>query len=232
MADKKVLGRMINPSLHEIYLGYVNVFLMVASDGSLILVDGGMPKNQDKIIRYINSIGKTVSDLKYILITHSHLDHFGSVYDLKKLTNAKVAINNEGIKYVDGSAGLRMPKARGAKGKLMIVALNLFKNFMKPKFFKPEMVLKEGAFPKEFNLNARIIETPGHTNDSISIYMEDSKTLICGDLFDGKSGGLNLPNFFEDYISWLNSAKKIKELNPDLVCVSHGKNYSASEIKV
>ena len=229
---EKVLGRMINPSLHEIYLGYVNAFLMVASDGSLILVDSGMPNSHDKIIKYINSIGKSVNDLKFILLTHSHLDHIGSVYYLKKMTNAKVAINNEGIKYVDGSAGLRIPKARDLKGRLLVFLIRMSRNFMKPKFFKPEMVLKEGAFPKEFNLNARIIETPGHTNDSISIYMEDSKTLICGDLFDGTSGGLNLPEFFEDYIGWLNSAKKIKELNPDLICVGHGKNYSANEIKV
>lgn len=232
MDTHKVLGRMINPSLHEIYLDRVNAFLIVASDGSLILVDSGMPNSQVKIISYINSIGKTIADLKYILLTHSHIDHIGSVYDLKSMTNAKVAINNEGIKYVDGSAGVRLPKGRDIKGKAMVFAMKLLLKLIKPKFFKPDMVLKAGAFPKEFNVNAKIVETFGHTNDSVSIYMEDSKTLICGDMFEGAGGGLNLPTFFEDYISWLNSVKKIKELNPDLICVGHGKNYSASEIKV
>ncbi|MCL4400645.1 MBL fold metallo-hydrolase, partial [Candidatus Parvarchaeota archaeon] len=86
--ENRPLGQKINQSLHEIYLGSVKVFLLEAMDGSLILVDTGMPNSQQKIVSYINSIGKSVSDVKYILLTHAHIDHMGSAADIKKLSNA------------------------------------------------------------------------------------------------------------------------------------------------
>jgi glyoxylase-like metal-dependent hydrolase (beta-lactamase superfamily II) len=103
---------------------------------------------------------------------------------------------------------------------------------MKPKYVKPDMKLKEGIFPKELGINAKIIETPGHTKDSISIYLVDSKIVIVGDLLQGTDKRLETPPFFEDYVSLINSINRIKELTPDLICVSHGKDHNVNDIFV
>lgn len=233
--ENKNLGQRINSSLHEINLGMVNVFLLEASDGSLILVDTGMPKSEQKIIKYVNSLGKSVSDIKYILLTHSHIDHMGSAADLKKLSNAMLGVNENGIKFVDGTGGLQMPSTSSSKDlkmKFMMGFAKVFMRFMKPKFVKPDMVLKEGVFPEQMHINAKILETPGHTPDSISIYLPDSKTVIVGDMLFGTADKLVAPHFYDDYIALLSSIKKIRDLNPDLICVSHGKNHNVSDLTV
>lgn len=230
---KKDLGIKINDKLHEINLGHSKAFLIESKNG-LILVDTGLPNSEKKIIAYINSIGKSVSDIKYILLTHSHIDHFGSAYALQKMSNAHIGIHENGIPYVDGTKGLLMPvsNSKSFKNKFVVRMLPLLAKFMKPKYIKPDMKLKEGVFPKEMGINAKIIETPGHTKDSISIYLIDSNTVLVGDLLQGTDKRLESPPFFEDYISLVNSINKIKELKPDLVCVSHGKDHNADSIFV
>ncbi len=232
-----VLGQRINQSLHEIYLGRfgIKAFLLEASDGSLILVDTGLPNSEQKIIKYINSIGKSVNDIKYILITHAHVDHMGSAATLKKMSNAMLGVNEKGIKFMDGTGGLQLPQTKNIKDlktKLLMVAGRVMTRAMKPKFVKPDMILKEGVFPEQMHLNAKILETPGHTPDSISIYLPDSNTIIVGDTLFGKSDKLVLPQIYDDYIALLGSVKKIRDLNPDLICVSHGKNHHFSDIAV
>ena len=230
---EKTLGVKINDVLHEINLGYVKVFLIEGKNG-LILIDTGMPNSEKKIIAYINSIGKSVSDIKYILLTHSHVDHFGSAYALQKMSNAHIGISESGLPYVDGSRGFLMPVSgsKSLKNRFFVKIIPIMLKFMKPRFVKPDMKLKEGVFPKEMGINAKIIETPGHTRDSISIYLVDSRTAIVGDLLQGTDKRLESPPFFEDYISIINSINKIKELKPDLICVSHGKDHSADDIFV
>ncbi len=235
--ENTVLGQRINQSLHEIYLGRfgIKVFLLEASDGSLILVDTGLPDSGQKIIKYINSIGKSVTDIKYILITHTHIDHIGSAAELKKMSNAMLGVNEKGIKFMDGTAGIQFPQTKNIKDiktKLMLMVMKVLAPVMKPKFVKPDMVLKEGVFPQQMHLNAKIVETPGHTPDSVSIYLPDSKTIIVGDTLFGKGDKLVLPQIYDDYISLLSSVKKIRDLNPDLICVSHGKNHHFSDIDV
>ncbi|MCL4399249.1 MBL fold metallo-hydrolase [Candidatus Parvarchaeota archaeon] len=231
----KPIGQRINPSLHELYLGRSKAFLIEASDGSLILVDTGMPKKEKEIISYINSIGKSVSDIKYILLTHAHIDHFGSAASIKKLSNANLAINENGVHYINGDGGLLLPvhkNLKSPKAKLQSSLIKIMSKFLRVQYVKPNMLLKEGVFPPEMKINAKILETPGHTKDSISVYLVDSNTVIVGDLLFGAPDKLRLPPFFDDYVSLLSSIKKIKDINPDLVCVSHGKNHNISDLGI
>lgn len=230
---KNDLGVKINDTLHEINLGYVKAFIIEGKEG-LILIDTGLPKSEKKIINYLNSIGKSVSDIKYILLTHSHIDHFGSAYILQKMSNANIGINEAGIPYVDGTKGILKPVigSKSFKNTFFVKLIPLMLVFSKPNFIHPNMKLKEGSFPAEMGVKARIIETPGHTRDSVSIYLEESKIAIVGDLLKGTDKNLETPPFFEDYISLINSVKKIRELKPDLVCVSHGKDHNVDDILV
>ncbi len=230
---EKAIGRRVNSQLHEINLGYVKAFLIETSNNNLILVDTGIPGNsKDKIIKYVTSLNKSVTDIKYILLTHAHLDHFGNAYDLQKITGAHLGISQAGIPYVNGEQGVLYPIGHNFKSKMFVNLIKMMAKFSKPKYVKPDMILKEGEFPDDFGVKARILETPGHTFDSISIFLEESKTVLVGDLLTGDKNGLRLPDFYDDYIKLLDSVKKIKDLNADLICVSHGIDYPPERIKV
>jgi glyoxylase-like metal-dependent hydrolase (beta-lactamase superfamily II) len=65
------------------------VYLITEGDG-LTLVDTGMPNAPKKIIRQMKWAGFAPTDIKRILITHSHMDHIGGLPRLKTVSGAEV----------------------------------------------------------------------------------------------------------------------------------------------
>src|SRR5689334_15469372 len=64
-----------------------NVYILVDADG-LTLVDTGMPGSHGKVLSYIRRLGKSAQDVKHILLTHSDLDHVGSLAALHSASGA------------------------------------------------------------------------------------------------------------------------------------------------
>jgi glyoxylase-like metal-dependent hydrolase (beta-lactamase superfamily II) len=91
-------------------LAHSNVSLVTNGKG-LTIIDTGTPGNAKKILAYVKKIGYQPSDVTTIVLTHFHMDHVGSVKDLKELLpNARVAVHEEEAVYVSGEK--QMPKPR------------------------------------------------------------------------------------------------------------------------
>jgi len=71
-------------------------FLYETTEG-LILIDAMKPQQKylDAIVKGIADIGYELSDLKAILITHGHNDHYGLCDELRKLSGAKIYMSEE-----------------------------------------------------------------------------------------------------------------------------------------
>ena len=81
---------------------------LVKQDNVITVIDTGLLGNAGKIIDYVQSIGCRPSDVKTIVLTHSDMDHAGSVARLKEETNAKVAIHEADAPRLSGE---KEPKA-------------------------------------------------------------------------------------------------------------------------
>jgi len=64
--------------------------LLVTSPAGHILIDGGTPKSPKAIAAHIRQLGFKVTDIKYILTSHEHMDHAGGIAALQKLSGAVV----------------------------------------------------------------------------------------------------------------------------------------------
>jgi len=122
----------------------------------------------DAMLSYIE---KAQLQIDWILETHAHADHLSAAHYLKQKTGAPVAIG-EGIKKVQQTFKLVFNIADDelmAKGDYF------------DKLFSDNETFSIGS------LNAKVINTPGHTNDSVSYLIEDN--LFVGDsLFMPDSG--------------------------------------------
>jgi metallo-beta-lactamase class B len=67
----------------------IAVYIIKTSQG-LILMDTAMPQSTGMIKDNIAKLGFKVSDIKYILNTHAHLDHTGGFAEIKKETGAQL----------------------------------------------------------------------------------------------------------------------------------------------
>lgn len=84
MAIVKILD-----GVYQISSGYVNSFIVDGDEG-VCLVDTLVPKKEGVIEAGLKEIGRSLTDVAAILLTHSHSDHSGSAAAVKSVSNADV----------------------------------------------------------------------------------------------------------------------------------------------
>ncbi len=156
--------------------GMINCFLIKGTDQH-ILVDTGVPNSEKKILKQLKKHGIDMKDIGLIIVTHSHIDHFGSANKLKQLVNAPILAHQLDLEaYLTGKADLTTMKLNKPQWWLF---KQLIKN-QKTEPFVPEIVL-EGDVEydlREWGIQGKVIHTPGHTPGSLSIVLENEEVII------------------------------------------------------
>jgi len=152
-------------------MGFSNAYVVELEGPSLAVIDTGTPGKEGRILEYVGSLGRKPEDVSYIILTHPDGDHSGSAAALKRLTGAELAIGKLDAPRLSGEKKLK--ETRGLGG----VMLGIFGAMMKVERVKPDIELNEGSAIGQLS----IIDTPGHTDGSISIY-QPGVAIFVGDL--------------------------------------------------
>src|ERR1700754_1607756 len=67
----------ITDHVHFAETNLVN-WTLVTDDSGVMLIDAGYPGSRDDVLDSLRRLGYRVADLRAILLTHAHIDHFGS----------------------------------------------------------------------------------------------------------------------------------------------------------
>ena len=81
----------IAPDVYRIGMGYVSAYLIAQDD--VAVIDTGLPKHRDIILRAASQAGRKPDDVKHIVLTHHHADHTGSLFELMAATSAKAYVH-------------------------------------------------------------------------------------------------------------------------------------------
>lgn len=167
----------------------------------LVAIDAGLPESLDKVLNYVNELGRKPEDLSLIIVTHGHYDHVGALRKLKEVTGAKVAAHRDEVDYVEGQKQLGRYRAEPVK---------------------VDIVLSHGDVL--FN-RFEIVHTPGHTPGSICILDRETKALFVGDLVYEDNGRLyEIPHEYSlDPVKNREAIAQLLELDFKHVLPSHGK---------
>jgi glyoxylase-like metal-dependent hydrolase (beta-lactamase superfamily II) len=169
----------ITPHIHRITrVRGANAYLCLSDEGAAV-VDTGMPGNEKRIIEYAKSISVEPTQIQYIILTHSDIDHSGSAARLKHLTNARLAIHEADAPRLSGEKKLK--EVKGPFG-VLFAMMSPFTRFTP---VKPDVSLKGS----ERVLNLAVVHTPGHTDGSVCLYKEN-EAIFVGDALRTKSNGL------------------------------------------
>lgn len=149
----------------------VCIHLIDTGDG-LILLDSGFPCATYLLIESIFRAGFDPKDVKWILHTHGHFDHFGAAEAFRTLYGTKSAIGR-----VDAQALREMPH----RAHLDLSAL--------PHAYIPtfDRELEDGEVFELGNTKIRCVLTPGHTPGVLTFFFDvtwEGKTYLAG-LFGG-----------------------------------------------
>jgi hydroxyacylglutathione hydrolase len=212
----------------QIDAGQVNVFLLRGAGGD-VLVDAGNPGSEERILKRLAARGVTPDDLRLILITHGHLDHFGSAAALREQSGAAVAVH-----ALDADAlrqGVHQPDSLKPSNRLVgcvMRVMRVMQRFAAPGpslGFEPDIVFTDPFRLDEYGVAGRVIPTPGHTPGSVSVRL-DSGDLILGDSVMGQMLGLirrpGPPLVAWDLARNRESVRQVMALGPRRIYVGHG----------
>lgn len=193
---------------------YVNIYLITGEH--CYLIDSGVFGSEKIIEEYLHSIGRDMSDIKGIFLTHSHPDHVGGAAAIKRITNCKIyapIIEAEWISDIDIQYQKRpIPNFYT----LLSEGVNV------------DVPLQEGAIAAlEDGLQICAISTPGHSHGSMS-YILNNQLVFTGDAIPTAH---DLP-IFVDYKQSLDSLDKINGLSDaQYFCPAWDVVYDKSELK-
>ena len=137
-------------NLYYVGPGFVSAWLIPTSAG-IIMIDTAQEPYVDHVIDSIEKSGFDIKDIKYIVLSHGHLDHFGGATRIQELSGARIAALDEDWKMME-QFGTRP----GKNGALPDVAP------------KRDMVLKEGDTLTLGGETLKFYKHPGHTPGSLS----------------------------------------------------------------
>lgn len=208
----------IVPHVYQLTDGGVNMMLIVEEE--LCLIDTGFRNSSSRIAGFLHSLGRSAVEISLIIITHNHFDHIGGLAELSELTGAKVAAHSAGI--VDAAVE---PAYLGGIRKLL--RFPLFSNLRRRFTLGPDDVdikLEDGEVLKPLG-GLKVVHTPGHTADSISLYSPQNRLLIVGDALVRRRKILQFPYRMvsSDLTQAVDSVKKMAELDFDILCFGHGR---------
>ena len=136
-------------------------------NGGKLLVDCGWPDTLPQFTAQLRRKGIAPSDIKYILATHFHPDHAGLAEDFKKL-GARLIL-------VESQVGALRPALQVPPSKLPPSMTVSSSNNILVKFSESRQFLAS------IGLQGEIIATPGHSDDSVTLILDDGSAFT-GDL--------------------------------------------------
>ena len=205
--------------VYGIAMVYVNAFLIAGEDG-LALVDSGLPKRKDTILGAVAGIARQPADLKRILITHYHVDHVGSLADLKEASDAKSYVHPADSPVVRGDEPQPGPNRSSLLGKL--VGPLVERLAPEAAAAAVDVEIQDG---EELPIagGIKVLHTPGHTPGHLAFLLPASKVLFVGDAA-ANILGLRTPigMYTVDPEQAKESIRKLAALEFDVACFGHG----------
>jgi glyoxylase-like metal-dependent hydrolase (beta-lactamase superfamily II) len=169
------------PSLHRIGDDHVNCYL-VEEAGEITVVDAGMPAFYGDLVHELRAMGRTIEDVRALVLTHGHSDHIGFAERVRDEHGVPVSVHELDAALARGevpnpSAGLGARRLGSLLGFLLWSARRGALRIHNPRVVT--------TFGSEATLDVpgalRVIHTPGHTPGNTALHAPSVSALFAGD---------------------------------------------------
>jgi glyoxylase-like metal-dependent hydrolase (beta-lactamase superfamily II) len=190
--------QLVAPGVHRLPLPLpddnlhaVNVYVIDLPDG-IAMIDGGwaMVQSQAALESGLAALGRDISDVREIFVTHIHRDHYTQAVRLRQLVGARVHLGSgerPGLRMLNDLRAntpvnaLRLLQ-RAGEGALSssLVRSGGFGPFDATMWEEPDTWLEAGRL-QIGERKMRVVATPGHTRGHVVFLDEEQHLLFAGD---------------------------------------------------
>jgi glyoxylase-like metal-dependent hydrolase (beta-lactamase superfamily II) len=196
----------ITNSIHELSIPYqirisdaltinrnINIYLIIGQKG-IVLIDSGVKGCEEAIFKYLESIGHSKDEIKYVLLTHAHPVHIGALAEIKNATNCEIGIHQNEKEWLEN--------------------IDLQYNDRPfPDFYKmvdssttPDFTFSDNEIlDLDEKIRIKVIHTQGHSKGSVCFLYQQENALFTGD-------AIPLMNEFPLYDSWKDSIASLEKI--------------------
>ena len=221
----------LSPSLHRIGNDIVAAYLIVAPEG-ITLIDAGLPGMYSDLTRELDAIGRSLDDIRGIVLTHGDSDHVGFAERLRAERGIPVFVHAAVADRARGGDKPKTPMGPTRIGPLLQVAAYGIRKGMRPTWLTEVREVSDGD-TLDLPGAPRVMSMPGHSPGSIAIFSPDVRAVFVGDalttrhVLTGRTGPGPAP-FTDDPAEALASLGRIADLDADWVLPGHGPAFHGS----
>jgi glyoxylase-like metal-dependent hydrolase (beta-lactamase superfamily II) len=216
-------------------LGPTNCYFLKAESGYL-LIDTSLPEYFEAFQKSLEGVNVNLSEINYLLITHSHDDHAGFAAEIREKTACKIITHMNAVESLKQGTIINVGQFLNRQAHLMMSLYNWTKRrtfeFTPVILTEKDIVIAEDndEVLRKIGVDGKIICTPGHTDDCISVILASGDAFV-SDACMSNLGFLHyrpieVSNLKQVFESW----QKIIDNGAKTIYPSHGKPFSAEKL--
>ena len=185
-------------------------YIVDTGDG-LLMFDTGYLEGVERLVSSMEELGLSLRDIRWIVHTHGHIDHFGGTKQMVSLTNAKTYLGAPDRAAANGEKELSFARELGMEF---------------TEYFEPDVLIYDGDELIFGDIKVSCVATPGHTEGTFSYFF------MLGNNRVGIHGGAGLNTLVGEYLDsmglpyslrddYLESMEKLKGEKIDIFLGNH-----------
>lgn len=219
------------PSLHRLGEEIVGCYL-VEEAGEVTIIDAGVPAYYADLTAELAAMGRTIENVRALVLTHGHEDHVGFAERLRADHHVPVSIHELDAALARGEA--KNPSAGMGERRLRSL-LHYMLWMVRHGAMRTKVLAEVGTFDPGTTLDVpgalRVIHTPGHTLGSVTFLAPGHDALFVGDALAtdaviSRRHGPQVCPFAADPDEALASLANIEPLEANWLLPGHGSPWT------